>query len=395
MSDRLTKRESGFSLLEMIVAMALGTLVLGAAVQIYSQGMAATWSTTQRAELQQDFRAASNIITKDLSLAGAGLSPGAAIALPSGTSPVYGCSQAVGATPQACYLGSTNLLSENFPTQGATAYLYGLLPGYNYGPTLLASQGPTDVVTTVYTDPNFYLDCYTATITNTTTVTFTLPGTTSANCTSPTGNTGAQSVADSAVGLTPGDLVLFTFGASTVVAEVTTAATGAGVAVFAASDALKMNQAAAVANTLASKYVASPPAAAPTTGYASRVFLITYYIDNSKTPPRLMQQVSGHIPVPVAENVVYMKFTYDLFNDATDSPAVACSSPGAATDGCLVAGASAGLLPNQITKINIQNMAMDSSLMGSQFGQGNGYQRMDLQTSVSARDLTYVNNYPN
>ena len=36
------KRANGFSLLEMIIAMALGTLVLGAAVQIYSQGVAAT-----------------------------------------------------------------------------------------------------------------------------------------------------------------------------------------------------------------------------------------------------------------------------------------------------------------------------------------------------------------
>jgi hypothetical protein len=74
-------------------------------------------------------------------------------------------------------------------------------------------------------------------------------------------------------------------------------------------------------------------------------------------------------------------------------PAVACSNPGAASDGC--SGASTGLLPNQITKINIQNMAIDSTLQGSQFGPGNGFQRMDLQTSVSARNLTYVNNYSN
>jgi len=40
-------------------------------------------------------------------------------------------------------------------------------------------------------------------------------------------------------------------------------------------------------------------------------------------------------------------------------------------------------------------MAMDSTLNGSLLGQGGGYQRLDLQTSVSARNLTYVNNYPN
>jgi prepilin-type N-terminal cleavage/methylation domain-containing protein len=382
MSGRSAKRESGFSLLEMIIAMALGTLVLGAAVQIYIQGVQATWTTTQRAELQQDFRAASNMLTTDLSLAGAGLNPGAAIALPSTTSPVYGCAQT---TSNPCYINGTSVA---YPAESGTAYLYGLMTGYNDGPTLLTAQGPTDVTTVVYTDTNFYLDCYTATITSATQVTFALPGATSSNCTSPTGNAGAQSVSDSAVGLVAGDLVLFTFGTTNVVAEVTTAASG-GIATFASGDALNMNQAAAVSNSLASEYNSH----VPVTGFATRILVISYYINNSSTPSRLMRQVSGHTPVPVAENVVYLKFTYDLFNDTTDLPAIACSNPGAATDGC--SGASTGLLPNQITKINVQNMAIDSTLQGSQFGPGNGFQRMDLQTSVCARNLTYVNNYPN
>jgi prepilin-type N-terminal cleavage/methylation domain-containing protein len=380
MSDRSTKRARGFSLLEMVIAMSLGTVVLGAAVQIYSQGVAATLTTTQRAELQQDFRAASNILTRDLSLAGAGLVPGAAIALPSTVTPVYGCDQS-----GACHLNGTSV---KYPVQGTTAYLYGLMPGYQKGPTLYATQGPTDVTTVVYTDNNFYLDCYTAAMTSTTTVTFTLPGSTSVNCTSPTGNTGAQAVNNSAVGLTAGDLILFTLGSTNVVAEVTTAPTGTGLTTFASTDVLKMNQAAGVANTLASKYVAPSNSV---TGFASRIWVITYYIDNSFTPPRLMQQVSGHTPVPVAENVVYLQFTYDLFNSANNTPALSQCNPGAA-DACDTA--SAGLLPNQVTKINIVNMAMDSTVKASQFGQGNGYQRLDLQTSVGARNLTYTNNYP-
>jgi len=398
MRDRSTKRKSGFTLLEMTISMALGGLVLAAAVQIYIQGVQAAWTTTQRAELQQDFRAASNILTRDLSLAGAGLSPGTAIALPSNSAPVYGCAQTTG---KPCYINGGSVA---YPAQSGTYYLYGLLPGYDVGPTLLSAQGATDAVTVVYTDNNFYLDCYQAAITSATTVTFTLTAASQAasNCTN-NGNT-IQAVGDSATGLTAGDLVLFTFGTANVVAEVTTAPTGAGVVTFATSDALNMNQAATVANSLASKYVAPSNSV---TGYATRILVISYYIDNSPTPPRLMQQVSGHTPIPVAENVVYLKFTYDLFNDATGTPAVACSNPGATsanpippnvsantTDGC--SQASAGLLPNQITKINIANMAMDSTLPGVGYGGGNGgtYQRLDLQTSVSARNLTYTNNYP-
>src|SRR5580700_9090470 len=147
MSARSTRRDHGFSLLEMVVAMGLGTLVIGAAVQLYSQGVAATWTVSQRAELQQDFRAASNMLTHDLSLAGAGLGNNVAIQLPtSATLPVYGCAQVTG-TP--CYLGSANTAGASYPTQGTTPYLYGLLPGYNGGPTLLTAQGATDVVTVV------------------------------------------------------------------------------------------------------------------------------------------------------------------------------------------------------------------------------------------------------
>jgi prepilin-type N-terminal cleavage/methylation domain-containing protein len=375
MNRRSIKRESGFSLLEMTIAMALGTIVLGAAVQIYSKGVGATFTVSQRAEMQQDFRAASNMLTKDLSLAGAGLGQGAAIQLPtSATIPQYGCDQ----TPK-CYLGTVNTAAATYPEQGTTPYLYGLSPGYNGGPTI--NSLVTDTVMVAYTDPSFYLNCYTATIASTTTVTFALPATTSSNCTSPTGNTGAQAVNDAAVGLTPGDLVLFTFGSTQVVAEVY-GSVSATTITFGTSDPLKMNQPAADPKSLAYQFTNGT-----VTGFATRLLAITYYTDNTVSPARLMRQVSGHTPMPVAENIVYMKFTYDLFNANTNAPAIGCSNPGAATDGC--AGASTGLFPNQITKINVQHMAMDSTLHGT-----TGYQGLDLETSVSARNLTYANKYP-
>jgi prepilin-type N-terminal cleavage/methylation domain-containing protein len=374
MSDRSTKRESGFSLLEMMIAMALGLVVLGAAVQIYIQGVSATWKVTQRSEMQQDFRAAANILIKDLSLAGAGLGNGAAIALPSATTPVYGCDQS-----GACYINGGSV---NYPTQGGTPYLYGLIPGLNAGPTPTSSPaGHTDTVTVAYTDTAFYLNCYTATVTAKGVVTFApaasptpwpTPG-----CL-PTGVATPQAPNDGVVGLTPGDLVLMTLNGTQMVVEVTGAVTSLGsnqyTVPFANNDALHMNQTSGAIN-----YLNSVPNNA--TGTAPvRILVVTYYIDNSTTPSRLMRQVSGHTPMPVTENVVYLKFSYDLFNSATNAPVVN------QTDG----GVSAGLLPNQITKINILNMAMDSSVKGAQ----GGYQSVNLQTSVSARNLTYNNNYP-
>jgi prepilin-type N-terminal cleavage/methylation domain-containing protein len=399
MSRHSNKRPRGFSLLEMTIAMAVGTIVLGAAVQLYTQGVQATWTASQRAEMQSDFRAASNMLTTDLSLAGAGLTPGAAISLPATTTPRYGCDQS------NCYL---NGVAGTYPLQGATPYLYGLLPGYDLGPILNTAQGATDVVTIIYTDSNFYLNCYIPTITaGGQAVIFSepvSPATWSSEGCLPNGVATPQAVNDPAAGLTTGDLVLMTLGGTPLVVEVTGAvAVGTDThgnptytVPFANNDALKMNQTAAGKglNTVATGVAGtSTPAPCGQPG-PCRVLVITYYIDNTITPPRLMRQVSGHTPMPVAENVAYLKFSYDMFNDSTSTPAVSCPSPGASTPACN-SGSSVGLLPNQITKINILNFAIDSTLMGSQYGLTSGYQRLDLQTSVCARNLTYVNDFPN
>jgi prepilin-type N-terminal cleavage/methylation domain-containing protein len=380
MSDRSTKRESGFSLLEMVIAMALGTLVLGAAVQLYSQGVAATWTVSQRAEMQQDFRAASAMLTKDLSLAGSGLGNNVQIGLPTtSTTPVYGCDQSL-----KCYI---NGAAAAYPKQGSVPYLYGLVPGWKYGPTLNAAQGPTDVVTVVYTDSGFFLNCYNVTVTSSTLVTFTLPSPLPTGCVLPTGVTVPQNVNDAVVGLTAGDLIWFTLTPaggcspctpSPVIAEVTGAVTATSSTTytvpFATGDVLKMNQTSAASGSLAN--------VVGDVGTSKRILVITYYIDNTLNPARLMRQISGHSPMPVAENVVYLKFSYDLYNSNTET-----AVPDQADGG---AGLSPALTPNQITKINIKHMAMDSTLKGAK----GGYQGLDLETSVSARDLTYSNGYP-
>ncbi len=396
MNHGSTKREDGFSLVEMLIAMVVGTIVLGAAVQLYSQGVSATWTVSQRADLQQDFRAASDMLTKDLSLAGAGLNPGEALGLPSAITPKYGCDQTL-----KCYLGLSNIAPRTYPLQGGvTPTLYGLIPGYQGGPTLTSNPNPTDVITVVYTDTSFTLNCYTATVTAAGFVTFApnitpdpktgiIPAFPPAGCL-PTGVVTAEAVNDPQVGLTPGDLVYFpSLGGpgQDVVAEVYGGAIATGANVkgatyivpFAGSDPLSMNQ-------LTSTGLNNVPLNSQVAG-AYRLLVITYYIDNTVSPARLMRQISGHTPMPVVDGLVYMQFSYDLYNDATGAPAVSQPNPGGndAAD-----AASAGLLPNQITKINILHMAMDSTLRGTK-----GYQGLDLETSVSARNLTYVNNYPN
>jgi hypothetical protein len=49
----------------------------------------------------------------------------------------------------------------------------------------------------------------------------------------------------------------------------------------------------------------------------------------------------------------------------------------------------AGVTPNMITKVNILHMSIRSQLRGA-----SGYQGLDLQTSISARNLTMGQEYP-
>jgi hypothetical protein len=196
-----------------------------------------------------------------------------------------------------------------------------------------------------------------------------------------------QKVDDPALGLTPGDLLSFQVAtgvgnnatSSTVAAEVTNVATAPfgpngelqWDVTFAAGDPLKMNQPAATTGSLNNVI--------GYTGSANRINVISYYIDNTIVPPRLMRQNSGHTPMPLAENIAFLRFSYDLYDSTASQPKIDQD------DG----GVAAGLTPNQITKINIKHMSVTSTLQGT-----NGFQGLDLQTSVSARDLTFKNDYP-
>jgi hypothetical protein len=365
----------------MMIAMALGAIVMTAAVSMFSKAVSGTWLVSQRAEMQQDFRAAATMLTKDASMAGSGMGNNVQIALASGTGilPVYGCDQ----IPK-CYINGGAVA---YPTQlnagGVNVpYLYGLMPGWRLGPTINAAGGPTDVITVVNADTNFFLNCYNLTVTSPTVVSFALPAPLGVTCVLPPTLVAPQAIDDPVAGLTPGDLVQLqiTIGAglgatsSTVVGEVTKVVNNGGNnydVTFAAGDPLRMNQPAAPAGSLGTIPLGS-------TGSANRINVISYYLDNSIVPPRLMRQTSGHTPIPLAENVAFLQFSYDLYD--SNAAVVRVDRP----DG----GVSLGLTPNQITKINIRHMSVNSTLKGA-----GGFQGMDLQTSVSARDLTFQNDY--
>ena len=374
-----TNSGRGFTLVEMLVALALGLIVVGAAVQLFSKSLSATWLVSQRAELQQNARASSNLLTKDISLAGAGLpTGGVALASGTGSKPIYGCDYT-----GVCYLGPANTASITYPNQVVSGntinYMYGVIPGWKRGVTINAAAGATDVITVIYADTTFLLSDYTVKFNdvNGNSVTFTLP--------SPAPNPLDQAVNNTGVGLQQGDLVLFSSSAGSgyAIAEVT-APLGAGggpsyTVSFANNDPLLFNQNAATSNDL--KQIATAAGTAgPAVGVtAIRMWAITYYVDNTTGTPTLMRLVNARKPVPVAENVADLRFTYDTY----DNNGVLLNATG---DGGM--GLATPISPNQIRTINLAHLTVRSQLQGQ-----SGYQSMDMQTSVSARNMSFNDRY--
>lgn len=397
---RATNSSSGFTFIELMISAAIGMVLVVSAAKLYTQGLHVAWETSQKAELQSDFRAAANLLQQDISLAGAGalgqqgLSNNA-IAMPNGVGSivaVYPCT----ALSTCNYINGAPVAYPSYPA-GSPPTLYSIIPGPNLGITVTAAQGPTDIITLNYADANLPLNCYIGTMNATgTSVQFQLPAAWAASCVLPSNEITPPSLIYSntanAAGLQVGDLILFGFSAAGVVTGAASACAPSGTNLscfnvpFAAGDPGHVNQPGVAAGSLLQL-------AGQTNLSAVRLISVTYYLTippssiNAVTPngvPTLMRLQSGKLPAPVAENVIYLKFTYDVISGGvvtTNQPSL-----------------PAGTNPTMVTKINIAHMSMRSQGRDTQtrssLSQYGGYEGLDLQTSIAVRNMTMLQQYP-
>jgi len=375
---RTLKSQRGFSLLELLVASSIGLTVVLVMTSLFKTGMDATMRVTQRAETQQNMRAAIQLITKDVSMAGAGLPSGGLQLTTSGGVSRYGCNQS-----GTCYItGGT------YPNNGAGTpnYMFPLIPGFNTGvqngAVITAAPGQINSsITAIYCDYNFPLTNFRFTFPNTTTSTVAVinGGVTPNNILAPGG-------------LQVGDLLMFTVATpgngttsngtalvqnAAVVAEITGIPNNTTIN-FATGDALNMNQTSG-SNNLAAVAAAAAGAGAQTT--VCRLQAVSYFLQvpaagGTVQTPRLMRQVNGLDAIPVADNIINLQFTYDIIDNTTGTIVANQQNP-----------IAAGQSPNLIQKVNVWVMGASSTT------NGNRSQNMYLATAVSTRNMTFCNSY--
>jgi prepilin-type N-terminal cleavage/methylation domain-containing protein len=348
-----TNSQRGFSLLEMLVAATLGLIVMLAMLSLFRTGMRTTIAVTQRAETQQNLRAGMELMSKDLSMAGAGL-PSGGLQLPPAAS-LIACNQA-----RTCYVNGNTYPNANF--------MYGIIPNFSNG-----VENNTGIVNT----PGVVND-------------FTFPNDTSANVTVINNAVSPNNILAPG-GLNVGDVMLFLVTSpgngqgpqgnavgqtAAAVAEITGIPNG-GAIDFAANDALNFNQVGAANSlaTIAANFVAG------STLTACRLNVVTYFLQvppagGTVQTPRLMRQVNGLNAVPVADNIINLQFSYDVIDSINQTMSANQSNP-----------IGAGLSPAYIQKVNIWMMGQGLLPAGGQA------QSMYLASSVSMRNMSFCNSY--
>jgi prepilin-type N-terminal cleavage/methylation domain-containing protein len=371
----MARSQRGFTLLELMIASAVGLIVIAAMTSLFKMGMDATFTVTQRAETQQNMRAAVELMTKDIGMAGAGL-PSGGLQLPTNAASKFACNQT-----GTCYVPASNYPNN---TAGGINYMYGILPGFNNGvqnnAVIVNAPGQINSsLTTIYCDYNFPLTNFT--------FTFTSAAATTANVAVVNAGVQPNNIL-AAGGLNAGDLLLFIVSgpgnpvngntpiqAAAGVGEITSIPNNTTVN-FANGDPLNFNQAAGTNNL---PQVAGAAAGGQLT--ACRLQVVTYFLQvppagGTVQTPRLMRQVNGFDAVPVADNIINLQFTYDVIDSVLGTVTPNRTDP-----------IAAGQSPSLIQKVNI--WVMGQSLVQA----GRKSQNMYLATSVSARDMSFCNSY--
>jgi type II secretory pathway pseudopilin PulG len=377
-------KSSGFTLVELIIAMAVTMVALTAAVMIFRDSTRANTNVTQASDMSDNMRAGLNLIVQDLIQTGTGI-PTGGITIPN-TVNAAGCNKGLPVNRPPAVLKLT-FQGPNSANKACNVILPAIEPGNGLGPTVTSPDGtsgpPTDIITVMYADNTLSLDqrpitgpsCPLGSIApNGSTITFDpAPG--------------CVTIGAAAIPVNPGDLLMIYNGNNpNGILQYVSIVNGQKLT-FNSPDPFNLNgrtvsETSGTILTLQNLTAGKPDGTYPPTS-CTRIWMITYYLDATTDPrhPMLMRAVNFNTPQPVSETLENLQFTFNFADGTTPAPVNQFTVP--------TVPAPTGDNENQIRSVNVYLGARSSSTAAFT----GKYIRTNLATQVALRSMAYFNTY--
>jgi prepilin-type N-terminal cleavage/methylation domain-containing protein len=360
------RRNAGFTLIELMVAIAMTVLIVGVSLDALNQGQHTSEAISLMSDMNENLRASMNQMQHDMILAGSGIPPGG-ISIPNGSGvPINRPSPAGKAYTFA--IGATQISAVS--------------PGYGLGP-LISGAVNSDMITVIYADNMTFppdnatypegqpLNAYEINDSS-------VPcnGLINSTGTSVTFDTNCVTLNPGNGAIVPGDLIMFSNAQGSTLEYVTSV--NAQVVDFAKGDPYDLNGRTDTSGTIYQLQLPGNPVTYPPT-YATRIWMISYYLDNTNPAgPRLMRQVNFFPAEPVGESIEALWLTYN-FPDA--GCGAACSNQSIPPF---------GMTANQMMSANIFLGARADRT----FSWTKQTFRSNLVSQVSFRGLAFISTFP-
>jgi hypothetical protein len=338
----MRKHDTGFTLSETLIAMALTLVVISAAVNAFNSSMRLADTSRIVSEMNQNLQAGMSLVVRDMIQTGTSV-PRGGISIPGGLNsvPVNRPGPANGLGPWV------------FPA--AWEVLPAVIPGGGIGPLLNGVR--TDVISLMYADPTIPLNQFPL-------------AAIAADGTNATVNAGTNLGGPD--GIRDGDIILFMNGMGNTIQMVT--GVNNQVITFADGDPMRLNQRAAERGSIMDLQTA-PGVYPPTT--AVRLLMISYYIDNITDPtlPRLVRRVNMGPELAIAMGLENIQITFDLVDGVLNPSNIETPvDPNS---------------PHQIRKINMFLSARSLERNPN----SRDFMRNSMATQVGLRSLSYTDRY--
>jgi prepilin-type N-terminal cleavage/methylation domain-containing protein len=383
------KRQAGFSLIEVLVAISILVTVVGLAVGALLQAQSAATVVSYEANTQENLRAGMHFIVRDLTQAGEGI-PQGGISVPNTgtTSTIF----RPGTATTFVYNGTgVTTLPPIMPGSGLGAQATTVNPATN---TVLTGNN-TDIINILYAD-NTLVDVH-----GYQTNTYPVAQASNPTCGGVISPTGAFVTLDANCftmpGLTQpisvGNLIMFHNQNGTALEYVTSVA---GQTInFASGDPAGLNQTGLTNGTVYA--LQNFNGSGVSTGFPStsitRVWMVTYYLDTTTNPskPMLVRQVNypnypagaaANPPQQIADSIEYLTFSYDITASVDAAGTYPLGAGNAPTP-------IAPDLPTQIRAVNVFLAGRSEYSYKTQ--DTAAYMHNNLMTQVCPRSLSFQN----